>query len=177
MKEETISSRDIFEGRILKLRVDTVRTADGRESTREVIEHAPCIAVIAIDENDHLLLERQYRQALRKTILEIPAGGIDPGETPEQAVVREMREETGFKPQKVERIGGFYSTPGFSDEYLHLFLATDLVPSRLHSEDTAAIEVVRLPVSEIPAIVSSGQIEDSKTVAGLLLYHEYRNRQ
>jgi len=174
MTEEVLSSRSIFKGRILNLRVDTVETIDGRESTREVVEHAPCIAVIAVDPDNNVLLVRQYRQAPGKELLEIPAGGIDEGEDPESALIREMQEETGYRPKKVERLNGFYSTPGFSDEYLYLFLATDLVPGRLIAEDTAGIEVTRVPITEISALVTSGKIEDAKTVAGLLYYLEYR---
>lgn len=177
MAEETLSSKRIFEGRALNLRVDTVRTIDGRRSTREVVEHTPCIAVIAVDGQGNILLERQYRQAPGKELLEIPAGGIDAGEEPEAAVVREMQEETGFRPQKVTRLCGFYSSPGFCDEYLHLFLAEDLVPGRLHAEDTPGIEVVPVPVMEIPALVTSGKIEDAKSIAGLLYYLEYRKNQ
>ena len=171
--EYLIDSRMVFEGRILKLRVDTVRTADGRESTREIIEHAACIAVIPVDADDNVLLVRQYRRALDKELLEIPAGGIDEGESAEDAVIREMQEEIGFLPQKIKRLVGFYSTPGFCNEYLHLYLATDLVPGRLHAEDTAGIEVVRIPVSQVPDLVTSGKIEDAKTVAGLLYYLQY----
>lgn len=174
MTEEVLSSRNVFKGRILNLRVDTVKTIDGRESTREVVEHAPCIAVIAVDPDNNVLLVRQYRQAPGKELLEIPAGGIDEGESPEEAVIREMQEETGYRPQRVERLNGFYSTPGFCDEYLYLLLATDLVPGRLYAEDTAGIEVVHQPVSEIPALVTSGKIEDVKTIAGLLYYLEYQ---
>jgi len=174
LAEETLSSEVVFEGRILKLRVDTVRTADGRKSTREVVEHAACIAVIAVDTNDNVLLVRQYRQALGKELLEIPAGGIDKGEDPKAAVIREMQEETGFRPQRVERLGGFYTTPGFCNEYLYLYLAADLVPGRLHAEDTPGIEVVRVPLSQVPDLIASDEIEDAKTVAGLLFYLEYR---
>jgi ADP-ribose pyrophosphatase len=173
MAEETLSSRRIFEGRAINLRVDTVRTVDGRRSTREVVEHTPCIAVIAVDKPGRILLVRQYRQALGKELLEIPAGGIDAGETPEAAVVREMQEETGYRPQKVTRLGGYYSSPGFCNEYLHLFLAEDLVPGRLHAEDTPGIEVVPVMVAEVPALITSGKIEDSKSIAGLLYYLEY----
>lgn len=176
MAEETLSSKVIFEGRALRLRVDTVRTADGRRSTREIVEHAACIAVIAIDNNDNILLVRQYRHALEKELLEIPAGGIDAGEGPEEAVIREMREETGLRPQRVERLCGFYSTPGFCNEYLHLYLAADLVPDPLSAEDTAGIELVRVPLAQVPRLVNSGEIEDSKTIAGLLFYLEYRRK-
>jgi ADP-ribose pyrophosphatase len=173
MVEEVISSRKVFEGRVVKLRVDTVRTADGCKSTREVIEHAPCVAVVAVDGGD-VLLVRQYRQALGKELLEIPAGGIDEGEEPEDAVLREMQEETGFRPGKVTRLCGFYTTPGFCDEYLHLYLATGLEESRLYAEDTPGIEVERVPQDEIPARLASGDIEDAKTYAGLLFYMEYK---
>jgi ADP-ribose pyrophosphatase len=172
--EEVISSRVIFEGRILKLRVDTVRTVDGRETTREVVEHAACVAVVAVDEKGDVLLVRQYREAPGKELLEIPAGGIDQGEDPEAAVVREMQEETGFRPRQVVHLGGFYTTPGFCNEYLYLYLAADLTPARLYAEDTPGIEVVRVPVNEIPALMASGKIEDAKTIAGLLFYLEYR---
>jgi ADP-ribose pyrophosphatase len=174
LSEEVLSSRVIFEGRVVKLRVDTVRTVDGRKSTREVVEHAPCVAVVAVDDEDNVLLVRQYREALGKELLEIPAGGIDEGESPEAAVLREMQEETGYRPGKMVRLGGVYTTPGFCNEYLHLYLATNLTPARLYAEDTAGIEVVPVPLADIPALVASGKIEDSKSVAGLLYYLEYK---
>jgi ADP-ribose pyrophosphatase len=172
--EELLSSRVIYEGRILTLRVDTVRTIDGRETTREVVQHAACVAVVPVDAGGNVLLVRQYRQAPGKDLLEIPAGGIDPGEGPEEAVIREMQEEIGYRPGKVVRLGGFYSSPGFCDEYLHLYLAEDLEPGRLYAEDTPGIEVVPVPLKEVPALLASGEVEDSKTVAGLLYYLEYR---
>ena len=174
MSEETLSTEVIYEGRILKLRVDTVKTADGRESTREIVEHDACIAVVAVDADDNILLVKQYRRPVDKELLEIPAGGIDKGEDPEATVIREMREETGFRPQKVTRLGGFYTTPGFCDEYLYLYLAEDLTPDPLYAEDTPAIEVVRVPVTQVLELVNSGKIEDGKTIVGLLYYLEYR---
>jgi len=173
-EEKTLSTHIIFDGRAVKLRIDTVKTADGRESTREIIEHSDCIAVIAIDEDDNVLLVRQYRKAIEKELLEIPAGGIDPGEDAETAVRREMQEETGYLPGRVKRLGGFYSTPGYCTEYLHLYLATELAPSQLYAEDTAGISLVRVPVKEIPALLASGKIEDAKSIAGLHIYLEHR---
>jgi len=111
--EKTLSSQVIFEGRAVKLRVDTVQTADGRQTTREIVEHADCVAIVAVDADDNVLLVKQFRKAPEKELLEIPAGGIDDSEDAEAAVIREMQEETGFRPQKVERLGGFYSSPGF----------------------------------------------------------------
>jgi ADP-ribose pyrophosphatase len=172
--EKTLSSQIIYEGRILKLRVDTVLTADGRRSTREIVEHPDCIAIIALDADDNILLVKQYRKPVEKELLEIPAGGIDAGEDAEAAVIREMQEETGFRPQKLERLGGFYSAPGYATEYLYLYLATDLTPSQLYAEDTAGIEVIRVPLTQIPDLINSGKICDSKSIAGLLAFLEHR---
>jgi ADP-ribose pyrophosphatase len=158
----------------VRLRVDTVQMPSGRQTTREVVEHSDCVAIVAIDENDNVLLVKQYRQAIDKELLEIPAGGIDPGEDAEAAVRREMREETGFLPRRVARLGGFYSSPGFCTEYLHLYLALDLVSSPLHAEDTEIIKLVRVPTSQIPELLSSGQICDAKSIVGLLTYLQYR---
>jgi ADP-ribose pyrophosphatase len=173
-KEKILSSKLIYKGRILTLRVDTVRTADGRKSTREIVEHEDCVGVVAVDADDNVLLVNQFRLPPDKELLEIPAGGIDPGEDAATAVIREMQEETGMRPQKVERLTGYYLSPGFCNEYLHLYLATDLVPDPLSAEDTAGIEVVRVPVAQIPELISSGKIEDSKSIAGLLMYLQRR---
>jgi ADP-ribose pyrophosphatase len=173
-EEKTVASRRLFEGRAFSVRVDTVITVDGRQSTREIVEHAACIAVIAQDTGGDILLVRQYRKAVDKELLEIPAGGIDPGEDPETAVKRELQEEIGYLPGRVVRLGGYYSSPGFCTEYLYLFLATDLQPSRLYAEDTPGIETVRVKPRQIRRMIRSAQICDSKSVAGLLSFLEYR---
>lgn len=173
--EKTVSSRIIYEGRAVRLRLDTVQKPGGKRTTREIVEHADCVAIVAVD-GDNVLLVRQFRKAAEKELLEIPAGGIDGGEDAEAAVIREMQEETGFRPQKLERLGGFYSAPGYVTEYLHLYLATDLVPGRLHAEDSEEIEVVRVPVAEVPGLIASGKIGDAKSIAGLFTYLEYRKR-
>jgi ADP-ribose pyrophosphatase len=172
--EETLSSQLIYEGRAVRLRVDSVRLGNGRQTTREIVEHSDCIAVVVIDENDNVLLVKQFRKPVEKELLEIPAGGIDAGEGPEEAVSRELREEIGYMPRSVRRLGGFYSTPGYCSEYLYLYLATELVPSQLIAEDTEEIKVVRVPIEEIPDLIASGRIRDAKSIAGLLAYLEYR---
>ena len=168
--EKTLSSQLIYDGRAVKLRVDTVQTANNRQTTREIVEHSDCVAIIAVDADSNILLVRQFRKAVDKELLEIPAGSIDPGEDPEATVRRELREETGYLPKKVEKLGGFYSAPGYCSEYLYLYLATELIPGQLYAEDTEEISLVRVPVSEIPNLLASGKICDAKSVAGLLTY-------
>jgi len=120
------------------------------------------------------LLVNQFRKPVERELLEIPAGGIDADEDPAAAVRREMQEETGYLPRKVERLGGFYSSPGYCTEYLHLYLATELVPSQLYAEDTESIKLVQVPVNQIPSLITSGSICDSKSIVGLLTFLEYR---
>lgn len=172
--EKTLSSHLAYEGRAVKLRIDTVQMPDGRVTTREIVEHSDCVAVVANDADGDILLVSQFRKSIGKELLEIPAGGIEPGEEPPDCVRREMREETGFLPKKIEKLGGFYSTPGYCTEYLHLYLATDLVPSQLHAEDTENITLVKVPVSQIRSLITSGSICDAKSIAGLLFFLEYR---
>jgi len=172
-EEETLSSRRIYQGRAVRLRVDTVKLSGGRQTTREVVEHDDCVAIVALDDKDNVLLVKQFRKPVEKELLEIPAGGIDPGETPEDSVRREMREETGFLPRKVQKLGGFYSSPGFCTEYLYLYLATDLVHSPLQAEDSENISLVRQPLEQIPDLIASGAIVDAKSIAGLLTFLEY----
>ncbi len=169
-RERVLSSQEIFQGRAIKVRVDTVEMPGGRKTTREIVEHDDCVAIVAIDNEENILLVRQFRQAVGKELLEIPAGGIDPGEDAAQAVCRELREETGYLPQKLERLGGFYSAPGYATEYLYLYLATELVLSPLEAEDTESIEVVRVPLADIPSLIASGKIYDAKSIAGLLSF-------
>ena len=116
--EETLSSHLIYNGAILKLRVDNVKLPDGKQTRREVVEHSDCVAMVAIDADDNVLLVKQFRKPVEKELLEIPAGCIDPGEEAVATVRREMREETGYRPEKIERLGGFYASPGYCTEYL-----------------------------------------------------------
>ncbi|MGP8079343.1 MAG: NUDIX hydrolase [Dehalococcoidales bacterium] len=175
--QKTLSSKIVFEGRAVKLRVDTIQMPDGRQTTREIVEHGACIAVVAVDEQNNVLLVSQYREAVEKELLEIPAGGVDPGEDVETAVKREMQEETGYLPQKLENLGGYYLAPGYSTEYLHLYLAGDLLPSRLMAEDTEGIKIVRVPVSQIRKLLTSGKICDGKSIAGLYVFLEYQKKK
>ncbi len=171
--EKILESKYVFKGHVVNLRIDDVITIDGRHSTREVVEHGESIVVVPIDDKGNVLLVKQYRRALGDNLLELPAGGIEKGESARVTVIREMQEETGFKPKKVVSLTGFYTSPGFTNEYLHLFLATDLVPSQLVAEDTAEIKVVPVPLGKVKQMILSGEIQDAKSIAGLLLLQEY----
>jgi ADP-ribose pyrophosphatase len=168
--ERKLASQQIYRGHAVNIRVDTVEKASGKKTTRDVVEHSDCVAVVALDEQDNIILVRQFRHAVDSFLLEIPAGGIDPGEEPIDSVRRELQEEIGYFPRKIDKLGGFYSIPGYGTEYLHCFLATDLVPSRLMAEDTDDIELVRVSPDEIPRLIASGEICDGKTIAALLMF-------
>jgi len=170
MPEKKLSSQQLYRGRAVNLRMDTVEKSDGKTTTREVVEHSNCVAVVVVDDQGNVLLVRQYRYPVGKFLLEIPAGGIDPNEEPIDCVRRELQEEIGYFPQKIEELGGFYSVPGYGTEYLHCYLATDLVPSRLIAEDSEGIEVVRVPISKITQLITSGEICDAKSIAALLTF-------
>ena len=168
--EKTLSTQQIYQGRAVNIRVDTVEKARGKQTTREVVEHSDCVAVVALDEQGSILLVRQFRHPVGKFLLEVPAGGIDPGEEPIDSVRRELQEEIGYLPRKIDKLGGFYATPGYGTEYLHCFVATELVPARLVAEDTDDIELVRTSPDEIPRLIVSGEICDAKSIAALLMF-------
>ncbi|NLL90492.1 MAG: NUDIX hydrolase [Dehalococcoidales bacterium] len=170
MNEELLHSKIFFKGEILNVRVDEIRMPDGSTATREIIEHSDAVAVVPIDRQGNILLVKQYRRAAGKELLEIPAGSVEPGEKPEETAKRELQEEIGYLPNKIVSMGGFYASPGYNTEYLHLYMATDLVPAKLHAEDTDSIEVVPVPVKSITDYIKSGKIRDAKSIAGILYY-------
>ena len=174
MEEKTLSSETIFKGHVISLRVDTVIATDGTKKEREIVVHNGAVAMVAVDEKDNILLVRQYRTPAGRVLLEVPAGTIEPGETPDETVPRELQEETGYIPQKTVKLGAFYSAPGFCTEIIHAYLTTDLKPSRLEAEDTNEIELTRMPVGEVRKLIENGTICDAKSVAGILLYLDYR---
>ncbi len=163
-----VKSERPFVGRLLKLRVDTVETARGL-STREVVEHPGAVLIVAVDGQDCVFLVRQYRQPIGRVLLELPAGTIDPGESPEACAERELREEIGFRPRSLQRMGGFFLSPGYSNEYIHLFLATDLEEAPLDTGDEDDLRVLSVSWSEALRLVDSGEIQDGKSIAALLL--------
>jgi ADP-ribose pyrophosphatase len=167
--ERVINTRRIHDGRIVNLREDTVELADGRSALREIVQHVDVVAIVALDADGSVLLVRQYRLPASDILLEVPAGGIDKGESVEDAAQRELQEETGYRAERLQRIGGFFVSPGYCTEFIHVFLATGLTESPLAGDDDEDIVVERMPLSEAIRLIDSGEIKDAKSIIGLLL--------
>ena len=167
--EPTVESKVLYRGRILNLRVDTVRLASGRLATREVAEHSHSVCVVPVDDGGSVLLVRQYRKPVEAPLLEVPAGGIEDGEAPEDAVLRELQEEIGFSAGSLHFLAGFWVTPGWSTEYMHAYLATDLRPASLSPDEDEDISVVHVPMDDVLGLIGNSEIRDAKSIASLLL--------
>jgi len=166
--EATVASQRVYEGRLINLRVDTVRLENGRLTKREIVEHPGAVAVVALDQDANAILVRQFRKPTEKKLLEIPAGTLEAGEEPIACARRELEEETGYRAERMEQIGGFFSSPGFCTEYIHVYLATGLKKGHSALEDDEAIEIIKIPSSDIPSAIIQGRICDGKSIAGLL---------
>jgi ADP-ribose pyrophosphatase len=166
--ERLLDSRMVYEGRVVRLRVDSVVLPNGKTATREVIEHPGAVAIVAFDDGGDVLLVRQYRRAAGRYLLEIPAGTLKPGEDPLDCAGRELIEETNYRASSLEPPVGFFSAPGFCSEYLHVFVASGLAPETGVPDEDEDIEVVRLSLAECLERVRNGDICDAKSVAGLL---------
>lgn len=168
MIEKVLSSQRIFSGRVVNLEVAEVELADGSHQKREIIRHAGAAAVVPIDSDNRVILVRQFRSAAAQTMLEIPAGLLNPSEDPLLAAVRELREETGYKPTHIESLGGFYTAPGYTTEFIHLYLATGLVESPLPPDVDEFIEIERMSLDAALQLIDAEQITDAKTIIALL---------
>ena len=167
--ETTIESRVEFRGRILSVRVDEVRLPDGRITTREIAEHDASVCIVPVDPQGNVLLVRQYRKPVEDQLLEVPAGGIEPGESPLAAAVRELQEEVGFTAREIQSLSSFWVSPGWCTEYMYAYLATQLEPARLPADYDENIAVVPVPLDELDGLMRSGEIKDVKSIASLLL--------
>ncbi len=168
MEETTLRSEQIYDGRIIRLSVLEVRLPDGKIAKRELITHPGAVAIVALDEAGNVLLVRQFRTAANRILLEIPAGTLHPGEDPLVCAERELQEETGYRPGKLEALGGIFAAPGYTTEFIHLFWATELSESRLSMDEDEFIEVERVPLSQALEMIEQGEIADGKSVSGLL---------
>lgn len=166
-RPELVSSEEIYAGRIIRVAVDRVRE-NGQTSVREVVWHNGGAGVVACFDDGTVALVRQYRHPTGRSVLELPAGRLEDGERPEACAARELEEELGFAAGRLEPLSEFYTTPGFCSERLYVFLATELRETARGGDDDEFIEVVRLPFARALDMIASGEIEDAKTIIGLL---------
>ena len=167
-EQKTMKSETIYEGKILTLRVDTVELPDMKYARREIIEQRAAVVIVAIDGEGRILFVRQYRKAVEDRLLELPAGKIDPGETPTDAAHRELREETKYNAKDFTPFFEAYASPGYSTEKMYFYLARDLFDAPLPEDPDEAITLERYSVAEVKTMLQKGEIKDCKTVAGLL---------
>ncbi len=166
--EIALNETSVYSGRVVNLVVTDVQLQNGMTSKREVVRHPGAVAIVAVDDQDRVLFVRQYRFAAQRVMTEIPAGTLNIGEDPAFCADRELQEETGYKAAYMESLGGIFVAPGYTTEFIHLFLAKDLSESRLAMDDDEFIAVQRVPFNEALAMIDRGEIIDGKSIAGLL---------
>lgn len=174
-----LATARVYSGRVLNLDVDRVRFPDGSEGELEMVRHSGASAVVPFASDPEggdpqILLIRQYRYAAESYLYEIPAGRLDPGESPLACAVRELLEETGCTATRVEPLTSFFTTPGFTDERIHLFMASGLTIGESRREPDEFIEVVNLPLSQVLSMIERGEIVDGKTLVAILFVAGYR---
>lgn len=158
-----------FEGRVIRVETEAVTLPNGRTTVIEAVRHRGSVVMLATPSPDTVILIRQYRPVIKRWILELPAGSLDPGESPEVAAVRECEEEIGYTPQRVTHLASWYPTPGFCDEFMHFFRCESLVaPSGpVHQDEDEQIEPVVVSFYDLAAMIADGRVVDMKTVVGL----------
>jgi ADP-ribose pyrophosphatase len=172
VKETTIKSKLVFEGKMLKIKKDTVILPNGKQAAREVVVHPGAVAVVAVTDSGRLLLIKQYRYPVAEVIWEIPAGKLEKGEDPLICAKRELAEETGYGAERWTHLSTFFTTPGFSDEIMHVYLASGLEINEQTADDDEFIdEPYFVSFAEALGMITSGEIKDAKTIAGILLSH------
>jgi len=169
LAEKTIGSKPIYQGRVVNLRVDTVELPNGRTSTREVIEHKGAVAIVPMLDRETVILVKQFRQAVGRVLLEIPAGSLEIGEEPGDCARRELAEEIGYHSQKLTELFSSYLSPGYSSEKLHTYLAEELRRDVQKTDSDEFIEVVTIHLRDAVNMITSGEIVDAKSICGLLL--------
>lgn len=169
-EEKTLHTEEIFKGRIISLQVDDVALPNGNTAKREVIKHPGAVAVIALTDDNKIVMVEQYRKALERSIIEIPAGKLEPGEAPAITARRELEEETGYGCEELTYIQSFATSPGFADEVIHLYAATKLytIDNPVAGDDDEFVELLHVTIDEAQEMVASQQIYDAKTAFAVI---------
>lgn len=165
---QILSSTEVFTGRVFSVTVDTIREG-GRTHRRETVRHPGSAVIVPVFDDGTIALVRQYRHPAARYLLEVPAGKLDHGEVAQEAAARELEEELGLIAGRWEKLSEFFVSPGFCEEKMWVYLATDLTETQQRLEDDEIIEVVRLPFAQALGMITTGEIEDAKTIIGVML--------
>lgn len=172
--EKFVRKKTVWRGRAVDFRVDTVRLPNGKLATREYLDHPGAVGVVPLLPGRRVVMVRQYRHPVREVTLELPAGKLDPRESPLACVKRELREETGYTARKIAPLIQYWPTPAFANEVLHLYVAEGLKAGKMDTDEDEFLECVTLPLRKALDLVRRGEIRDSKTVIGLLACAVYK---
>lgn len=173
--ETTVSTEPVFSGKVISLQIDTVKLPDGTTASREIVKHPGAVAVLAVHEG-RLLLVDQFRQSMGRCELEIPAGKLEKGEDPAEAAVRELQEETGYRCDKLTHLHSFYTSPGFADEIIHLYLAEQLSAGEMSPDEDEFLEVQEVTLEEALNLIAEGRIADAKTILAVYIWQLWNVR-
>jgi ADP-ribose pyrophosphatase len=171
-----IKSETLVKTRPFDIRRDRVELPDGKSATLVIVDHPGAVTLLPVDSQGRVWFVRQYRHAIQEDLLELPAGTLEKGEDPEACARREVREETGMAAESLRKIGEFFLAPGYSSEFMRVYLATGLTPAPLQGDDDEFISVERIPLEQVFAMVERGQIKDAKTLAALQLARPYLSK-
>lgn len=169
MEFKTLKSETVYEGKAFDVRREQLLLPDGKTTWFDIVIHPGAVTLIPIDAIGRILFVRQYRHAVGKELLELPAGTLNVGEEPAACALREVREETGMSAGKLEKVGEFYLVPGYSTEYMHLYLASDLQVDPLPGDEDEFITVEAIHLEDLPELISQGALQDAKSLAALSL--------
>lgn len=173
MPFELLSSKSTYHGRAFSVRRDEIRLPDGALARLDIVEHVGAVTILPLDDQGQVWFVRQYRHAAGIELLELPAGTLEPGEDPQVCAHREIREETGMAAGSLQKIGEFFLAPGYSTEYMHVYLAQDLVHDPLPGDQDEFLSVERYPLGQAYAMLQRGEIRDAKTIAALSIAQHF----
>ncbi len=162
--EKTVSTDNVYSGKIIKVELDDVILPDGKNSKREIVRHGPAVAILALDDDNNVILVEQYRKPIESVILEIPAGHIEKGEDPHETALRELKEETGYEAGKIELVSKYFTSPGFTDELIYFYFAENLKKSETHFDEDEFIELKKIKADEFIRMAKDFRLIDEKAI-------------